>query len=436
MKRKAIRVLAILSSIVFLLLIYIRLFFSRLFGLRNLFNLRINNAKPDDDHRQFPEKNLRILKFVFFVRGLLRRNDILKDIANRNLHEGAEAIKSKYAPAIPKEIERVDYKHIKEDEKGFCSEYFLNPRPLIITGANIDLSLWSLERFFRDLGQVDVLFNNYSTGSYLRRPLLALKDATDHLYVHNCEKLWSHEPGLLDSLNLDEIGSFLNREFFAAQMFIGNNNLSGTYLHCANNFNIFYQLKGSKKWEFINPEYTFFTYPLVSEDSGYFGSLYDWSSEFNELNLPLYQYCPRYVSEIHAGELLLNPPWWWHSVSSITKETISVATRWGPVAFSTLVGNRRFLRDIPDTNHMLTSLQLFSPAMLTGLTESVDYLIQRKLGNAIKGPSSRIIKDGTLFEEKSHDKLAEELINGNIYREWGIDIKKPREEITEKEKTG
>jgi hypothetical protein len=128
--------------------------------------------------------------------------------------------------------------------------------------------------------------------------------------------------------------------------------LSGTYLHCANNFNIFYQLKGSKKWELINPEYTFFTYPLVSEDSGYFGSLYDWSSEFNELNLPLYQYCPRYVSEIHAGELLLNPPWWWHSVSSLTKETISVATRWGPVAFSTLVGNRRFLRDIPDfTSH-------------------------------------------------------------------------------------
>jgi hypothetical protein len=122
----------------------------------------------------------------------------------------------------------------------------------------------------------------------------------------------------------------------------------------------------------------------------------------------------------------LNPPWWWHSVSSLTKETVAAATRWGPIAFSTLAGNKYFLRDSVDTNHQLTTLQLFSLNLLPGLPDSLEYFMQTKFGNVAKGPSSRILDDNTVLENRSHNKLAEDALDGSAYRDWGIQLERSR----------
>ncbi len=53
-----------------------------------------------------------------------------------------------------------------------------------------------------------------------------------------------------------------------------------------------------------------------------------WPSEYNEQAFPLFKYCPVYTAEINAGDVLFNPPWWWHSIKNVTPTTVGVASRW------------------------------------------------------------------------------------------------------------
>ena len=43
---------------------------------------------------------------------------------------------------------------------------------------------------------------------------------------------------------------------------------------------------------------------------------------------PLYNAIPKLKIILEPGDLLINPPWWWHAINNKTDVTISVATRW------------------------------------------------------------------------------------------------------------
>ena len=42
----------------------------------------------------------------------------------------------------------------------------------------------------------------------------------------------------------------------------------------------------------------------------------------------MFKYCPVYQATLEPGDVLFNPPWWWHSIKNVDATTVGVASRW------------------------------------------------------------------------------------------------------------
>ena len=108
------------------------------------------------------------------------------------------------------------------------------------------------------------------------------------------------------------------------QVFIGGQGTK-TSLHCAGEHNLFTQVHGKKHWYFIEPKADTWLNPPVTR-TPYFHSMFDPE-------------CPDYASypgmattqiwecTLEPGDVLFNPPFWWHQVRNITP-SIGVGFRW------------------------------------------------------------------------------------------------------------
>ena len=45
---------------------------------------------------------------------------------------------------------------------------------------------------------------------------------------------------------------------------------------------------------------------------------------------PLFEQVPVYSARLNPGDVLINPPWWWHAINNVTPSTIGCAVRWIP----------------------------------------------------------------------------------------------------------
>ena len=111
------------------------------------------------------------------------------------------------------------------------------------------------------------------------------------------------------------------------QIFVGRQG-TGTPFHHAAVYNWFYQVDGKKHWWFIDPYDSFLTYPvaILGRAAGFSFCLFPY--EYNEKAFPLFQYCPMYSAVLEPGDVLFNPPWWWHAIKNVTETTVAVASRW------------------------------------------------------------------------------------------------------------
>ena len=53
-----------------------------------------------------------------------------------------------------------------------------------------------------------------------------------------------------------------------------------------------------------------------------------WPDDYNKEAFPLFEYCPVYHTTLEPGDVLFNPPWWWHAIKNSTPTTVGVASRW------------------------------------------------------------------------------------------------------------
>jgi hypothetical protein len=53
-----------------------------------------------------------------------------------------------------------------------------------------------------------------------------------------------------------------------------------------------------------------------------------WPDTYNKEAFPLFEYCPVYHATVGPGDVLFNPPWWWHAIKNVTPTSVGVATRW------------------------------------------------------------------------------------------------------------
>ena len=121
-----------------------------------------------------------------------------------------------------------------------------------------------------------------------------------------------------------------------AQLFISTESahptqkLAHTYMHCANNVNMFFNIEGRKKWILVDPEFSLCVYPstFFRNTAAFLSLIKAPSKAATEIpRFPLYAYCPKYEVDLEEGDVLFIPCWWWHSVDTLTPATLSIAQR-------------------------------------------------------------------------------------------------------------
>ncbi|SNS59492.1 Cupin-like domain-containing protein [Ekhidna lutea] len=118
------------------------------------------------------------------------------------------------------------------------------------------------------------------------------------------------------------------------QWFIKRGALVRSSLHCANGENIFLNIQGKKEWHFIHPSYTPLIHATLSKYGVYAVSdltNHHEKGDFYDLMcnaFPYFKHIPVYKVTLQPGDLLYNPPWWWHDVRNLSPLTVGCATRW------------------------------------------------------------------------------------------------------------
>ncbi len=363
-----------------------------------------------------PKKTILKMKLILFVRGVTANNLLFTDKMQQLHDELLEAARKNLAPAKDLEIPRIDYTKI--DPLEFYKDYALNPRPVILTNFQSNVSDWDLSTLASRFGNAEVVATGNENGRdhKIKFSEWYQSEWKDSSYIHNCESIWSEDKNLINDLNLWDLGRLVKNKLGCAQMFLGNVKTGGTDFHCANNLNFFFQVKGAKKWTFVDPRNTYMMYPVVSKTNSYFYSLAGMPRNYEKVKdqLPLFEYCPRFSAVIESGEVLFNPCWWWHAVEPVSDETISVATRWGAMSLSTLIGNK-YLSDHRESNLLFTSLQLLSPYLFKHYFKYVYSELNQPVSY---GQSFCTSKGEPIFQEASHDGIQEETKAGNLTKSW------------------
>ena len=57
-------------------------------------------------------------------------------------------------------------------------------------------------------------------------------------------------------------------------------------------------------------------------------SLCPYPDDYDREFFPAFAHCPIFEVTLEPGDLLLNPPWWWHAVRNVSETTVGVASRW------------------------------------------------------------------------------------------------------------
>jgi hypothetical protein len=156
-----------------------------------------------------------------------------------------------------------------------------------------------------------------------------------NLALELCSNIFLDFPQLLDDLGVAELEARLGiarrYESTAFQLFLQP---AGAYtdLHAAFGGNLFLNIRGRKKWIFIEPRYTHLLHarPNPAVDSFIKPFFHLDCIQSLARDDAFLKNVPRMSVTLEAGDVLLNPPWWWHGVFSEADENIAVATRISP----------------------------------------------------------------------------------------------------------
>jgi len=142
------------------------------------------------------------------------------------------------------------------------------------------------------------------------------------IYINNFHSIFIDCEVLQKDLDLEKLDEITPLEYSGtSQLFFGPKG-TGTTLHCAAYANVFYNIKGRKKWTFIDPEYSPYLSPVLSNNGFFVVSKLNYFKDKSILrNIPKYEYV------LEEGDVLFNPSWWWHCVENMSEYTIGVANR-------------------------------------------------------------------------------------------------------------
>jgi len=215
--------------------------------------------------------------------------------------------------------------------KEFLEEFGTRPHPVVmrnfLSQFNKDLMKeLSFDKIVEKYGEENV-FLSKPEGDGLPGKVKDVLNPNN--YLHNSEALFKRYPEIHDMFEFERLEPYLNKKVGYCQLFIGLKG-TGAPFHCAPVWNFFYMLDGRKRWYFVDQYDSCLFYPMwpVGRAAGI--SLIIYPDDYSETACGEFKYCPYYETEIGPGDILFQPPWWWHGVRNTTEKTVGVASRWHP----------------------------------------------------------------------------------------------------------
>ncbi len=284
-----------------------------------------------------PERSRRLYERAFFLRNLFQRPDLFEVELKKE-----ETKLISMLPVLENQEQAIECHEAEELSLGDLKRmYNEDIRPIVLKGYAKDndcVRLWSPAFFKENYGAFKIFFT--STDKIINDEGTDLCDFIDQVlsgnknraYIENMSDIFNEYPELHNHLGLDKVANYM--EGYAsyhriAQLFFGGLG-TGAVFHCANELNCFLNIYGRKKWTFVHPSYSI-AMDTTLMNKGYFvGSFVKHRSPkgYIEAHTPLYNRVPKLSIVLEPGDMLLNPPWWWHAIDNLTPATIAVATRW------------------------------------------------------------------------------------------------------------
>jgi len=218
-------------------------------------------------------------------------------------------------------------------------------QPLVIRGLIKDSAAvrnWSADYFLQNYGDTKLLTlrkpEHKKNGAYtsftealdfqdltLRDSIKAMCDGSEMLYINNITQIFADHPKLVEELELDRIkpvDSGINpKNWLKINLFMGGPG-TGSSLHCAVGGNFFFNIHGKKRWILIDPKYSKYLKSTPSDEFEFVISGHDIENPSDILNR-----IPKFEVTLEPGDVLYNPPWWWHYVRNESDFTIGCAVR-------------------------------------------------------------------------------------------------------------
>ena len=153
------------------------------------------------------------------------------------------------------------------------------------------------------------------------------------IYINNFHSIFLNCKVLQNDLDLSELEKIFPMKYTnTSQLFFGPKG-TGTTFHCAMKANIFFNIKGRKKWTFIHPKYSEYMKGAISNNGLFVVSKHNYFKDKSILKS-----IPKYEIILEEGDVLFNPCWWWHCVENLSNYSIGVANR-SNLGFSLLNSN-------------------------------------------------------------------------------------------------
>lgn len=212
--------------------------------------------------------------------------------------------------------------------------------PVVIEGGAIEwnsVQEWSIDYFKQRYGNEEILYVDYLNHAEFKRlklkTILSGLSGSEGKYYRFYPLLQRHPEHKkdFDYEWLTKIKHKINC-FENFNVFIGAKGHSSP-IHNSFSNNIFTQVTGEKEWIIYPPYYS----PIFDPDPAmnmYRGTSERQGSRFDSFNPdfekhPLFKYIDGYRVILKPGDILYNPPFWWHTVVNHSN-SIGVGYRWMP----------------------------------------------------------------------------------------------------------
>jgi hypothetical protein len=256
---------------------------------------------------------------------------LLKSLRNKNLKNLAN--KGTKGRSIPIDIRE------ELDAETFVKEYLRKNKPVVLRGAAKEWACvknWTPDFLDKRYGEdtIPIIDASPDTNEEIqythkevkfKEVIAGMKKGDNDLYSRFNDLLGNHTE-LRDDIDMNWF--LKRREKIVSgkvfQCFIGGAT-TYTHIHSAIQSNFFVEVFGKKRWLLFPPSYNQYLAPVV-EGRPYFSTLFH-PLKPNYDKFPEMEYLDFYDTTLEPGDILYNPPSWWHHVENETM-TIGVGFRW------------------------------------------------------------------------------------------------------------